>query len=64
MRWVTFGSSISAITRIDPLRVRSGEVIAHEILKDDANVGAHREQVVLAQIMPVEQNAAARGRVS
>jgi hypothetical protein len=44
--------------------VRSGEVIAHEILKDDANVGAHREQVVLAQIMPVEQNAAARGRVS
>ena len=38
--------------------VRGGEVIAHEILEDDADIGANREQVVLAQIVPVEQDAA------
>src|SRR5450755_2298818 len=38
--------------------VGGGEVVADEILKDDANVGAHGEQVVLAKIVPVEQDAA------
>ena len=38
--------------------VGGGEVIADEILEDDADIGADREQVVLAQIMAVEQDAA------
>ncbi len=34
------------------------KLIAHEVLEDDADVGAQREQVVFAQVVPVEQDAA------
>ena len=54
---------IACLEAADGDVVGSGEVIAHKILKDDADVGAHLEQVVLAQVVPVEQNAAFVGIV-
>ena len=38
--------------------VGGGQVIAHEVLEDDADVGAQREEVVFAQVVAVEQDAA------
>ncbi len=43
--------------------VGGSQVIAHEVLEDDADVGAQREQVVLAQVVAVEQDASLVGIV-
>ena len=51
----------TVVARVDPADsdvLRGGQVVAHEVLEDDADVRAKREEVVLAQIVAVEQDAA------
>ena len=56
----------AVVARLDPAHgdvVRRRQVIAHEVLEDDADVRAQRDEVVLAQVVAVEQDAALVGVV-
>ena len=58
--------ALAVVARLDAADgdvVGRGEVIADEVLEDDADVGAQRDQVVLAQVVAVEQDAALVGVV-
>ena len=49
----------SSLASIRPTRdvVGSAEIVADEILEDDAHVSAQRTEIVLAQIVAIEQDA-------
>ncbi len=66
LRWAAATMRARSLARLDAADrdvVGGGEVVAHEILEDDADVRAEREEVVLAQVVAVEQDAALVGVV-
>src|SRR5258708_5394617 len=69
-RWKTSNSALASSaavgSRLDQAHsdvVRRGEMEAHEVLEDHADVAAQLDEVVLAQVVAVEQDAARVGIV-
>ncbi len=56
-----FADALAIVAGLDPADgdvLAGGQVVAHEVLEDDADVAAQRGEVVIAQVAAVEQDPA------